>query len=95
MLRPSHRKVLFAVALVGLSLPAHSARAAHSEPQPRTRSRPAVSPESRALTNPWRELLAFFGLADKTPPPNVPQAGCEVDPDGKCRIPPNPPTGTP
>jgi hypothetical protein len=91
MLRPSHRKVLFVVALFGLSLPAHSARAANSPRQPRTRSRPAAH-ESRAVTNPWRELLALFGLDSQGPPPKLPQAGCEVDPDGKCRIPTNPPT---
>ena len=92
MLHPYPRKVLFAVALFGLSIPIPQAGA---EPHPRTRTRPAVTHENRAEANPWRELLAFFGLASRTPPSSLPQAGCEIDPDGKCRIPPNPPTGTP
>ncbi len=97
MSHQSPRKVLFAAALFGLSLPvcqATAATPAHSGISPRTR--PAARHESGAvLHGPWHELLAFLGLASQAPPPNFPQAGCEIDPDGKCRIPPNPPTGTP
>jgi len=82
------RKVILAVALL-VSIPVLQGGA---EARPRPRTHPPVARGGPAEASPWRGLLALLGLSTQGPPPNLPQAGCEIDPDGKCRTPPNPPT---
>ena len=81
------RKALLAVTLL-IALPILP-RGAEAHPRPRTR--PQAARRVEAPASPWRGLLAFLGLASQTTPPSQPQAGCDIDPDGKCKL-PAPPT---